>query len=374
MQDYAEPVVLVVRDPEDVDEAKALLIEAGYNPIETIFVKKIDAGCYLGRGKLEELRKRLEELGVRKLCIFDELKPRHFTCLIKELGVDVLDKVMLILEIFSRHAGSKEAKLQIELAKLRHQLPLVRDWLRRAKLRELPGFLGAGEYAIDAYYRHIRARIARISRELEKLRERRAYERTKRRESGLPHVAIAGYTNSGKTTLFNALTNLRKPTGSELFTTLSPKTYAVRMCGSRVALIDTVGFIRKIPLEIVEAFRAVLEEIADADAILLVVDASEPRDSMLSKLYSSLRILREIGASGRPMIIALNKIDLLNGISIQSLVDDVWSAVRDTEFRVVDVVPISALKRLNLDKLKEGICRALASTSTNFNHLCTSLG
>ncbi len=361
MERSAARVLLICRDPLDLNEAKALLNEAGYDAIEIIIVKSVNSACYLGKGKLEDVRKLIRELGVSKIFLFDELKPRQVTCLMRELGVEVVDKVLLILEIFSLHAGSKEAKLQIELARLKHQLPLIRDWLRRAKLRELPGFLSAGEYAIAAYYRHVRKRIAKISKELEELRKRREIERTKRRESGLPHVAIAGYTNSGKTTLFNALTNLKQPTGVELFTTMMPKTYAVKLCGFKVAFVDTVGFIRKIPLEIVEAFRAVLEEISSADSVVLTLDVSEPLDVIIDKLDSSVRILREIGAIGIPLVVALNKIDLLsNGDYVYGIEKKVRGFLDSTELNVIDVVPISALKRYNFDKLKEAICRAVS--------------
>ncbi len=353
-------VLLIYRDAMDLSEAQALLREAGYEVVESIVVKKVDSSCYLRRGKLEEVRKLLKGLDIEKVFVFDELKPRQVTCLMRELGVEVIDKVMLILEIFSLHAGSKEAKLQIELARLKHQLPLIRDWLRRAKLRELPGFLSAGEYAIAAYYRHVRRRIAKISRELEALRKRREIERSKRREHGIPHVAIAGYTNSGKTTLFNALTNLRQPTGTELFTTMSPKTYAVMLCGRKIAFVDTVGFIRKIPLEIVEAFRAVLEEITFADAVILTIDISEPSDIVIEKLDSSIRLLREIGAVGIPLVIALNKVDLVNEMRARDIESKVRGFLESTEVNVVDVVTISALKRLNFDRLKEAICRAVS--------------
>ncbi len=363
-----ERVLLVCRDPIDISEARALLREAGYEVAQEILVKRCDSRCYLGRGKISKVRELVKELGIDKMFVFDELKPRQTTCLMKELGIEVIDKVLLILEIFSLHAGSREAKLQIELARLKHQLPLIRDWLRRAKLRELPGFLGAGEYSIDAYYRHVRKRISRISEELDQLRRRRELERLKRRNHGLPHVAIAGYTNSGKTTLFNALTNLRKPTGTSLFTTLSPKTYAVKLCGIRIALVDTVGFIRKIPVSIIEAFRAVLEEITAADAVILTIDASEPEDVMLEKLDSSIKILREIGAVGLPLVVSLNKIDLLDGSDdVAHRVEVVRDFLADSETNVIDVVPISALKRSNFDKLKDAICRAV-SLSSSWNH------
>ena len=351
-------VLLIVREDElkDLNEILAILHEAGYEEQQIVVVKHVDSRCYVGKGKLEEIKNLVKSYGIRKVCVFDSLKPRHYTCLMKELNVEVLDKVMIILEIFDRHAGSREAKLQIELAKLKHELPLIRDWLRRVKLRELPGFLGAGEYAVDAYYRHVKKRIAKISHELEELRRRRERERRKRKEIGFPHIAIAGYTNSGKTTLFNALTNLNKPTGYEMFTTLSAKTYAVKLCGEMVALVDTVGFIKRIPMEIIEAFRAVLEEISDAEGIVLVLDASEKVDTVLDKLDSSITILKRIGAYGKPMVIALNKVDLITAEQLDERLRVVRDFVTTYALNVVDIVAISALKRINISKLKEGIC------------------
>lgn len=351
-------VLLIVREDEleDLSEILAILHEAGYEEQQVIVVKHVDSRCYVGKGKLEEIKNLVKKYGVRRICVFDNLKPRHYTCLMKELSVEVLDKVMIILEIFDRHAGSKEAKLQIELAKLKHELPLIRDWLRRIKLRELPGFLGAGEYAVDAYYRHVKKRITRISHELEELRRKREHERRKRKEIGFPHIAIVGYTNSGKTTLFNALTNLNKPTGYEMFTTLSAKTYAVKLCDEMVALVDTVGFIKRIPMEIIEAFKAVLEEISDAEGIVLVLDASEEVDTVLDKLDSSITILKRIGAYGKPVIVALNKVDLVSPDQLNECIRVVQDFVTTYTLNVVDIVAISALKRININKLKEGIC------------------
>ncbi len=358
LKQYSNKVLLIVREDEaeDLDEILATLHEAGYEEQYLVVVKSIDSRCYLGRGKLKEIKQLVKKLGISKVCIYDSLKPRHFTCLMKELGVEIIDKVMVILEIFDRHAGSREARLQIELARLKHELPLVRDWLRRLKLRELPGFLSAGEYAVDAYYRHVKTRIAKISRKLEELRHRREYERKKRKEIGFPHIAIAGYTNSGKTTLFNALTNLNKPTGTEMFTTLSAKTYAVKICGETVAFVDTVGFIKRIPVEIVEAFKAVLEEISDSDGIILVLDVSEAVETVLDKLDSSIAILRRIGAYGKPMIVALNKIDLVSNEELEKRVNAARKLLEAYSLNVVDVVPVSALKRINFSKLKEGVC------------------
>lgn len=281
------------------------------------------------------------------------------------MGVEVLDKVMLILKIFQMHAGSREAVLQIELARLLHELPLIREWIRRSKLGELPGFLGGGRYAIDFQYEHVRRRIVKIRRELEELRKRRNIEHEKRRHSGWIHVAIIGYTNAGKTTLFNALTNLSKPTGDEMFTTLTPKSYAIAVCrdmlNTRVVLVDTIGFIKDLPIEIIEAFRAVLEEIRNADILLFVIDVSKNLNAIHNEIESVLKVLQNVGFEGKPMIIALNKLDLVNtnnDISLHNLSEEIHKYLLLKNVNVLNIVPISAYFNVNLDILKESLCRA----------------
>jgi len=358
----AEPTILIVPQSvvEDLDEIRAIVREAGFLPLHEIVVKRINSSCYLGRGKLEEVKRIIEDNDVKKICVYDELRPRQITCLLRELKVEVLDKVLLILNIFAQHAGSKEANLQIELARLRHELPLIRDWVRRAKLKELPGFLGPGGYAIDAYYRHAKQRIAKLTRELNELRCRRELERSRRRFAGLIHIAVAGYTNSGKTTLFNALTKLDKPTGTEMFTTLAPKSYGVTMCGTKIVFVDTVGFIKNIPYDIIESFNAVLEEISDSDAVLLVLDSSEDIKRIVSKLISSIEIFRKIGVVGKPLLVVMNKIDLVR--DREELIEKirVVSEVVNSEYGdVIDVVPVSALKGYGLNGVKKAICRCV---------------
>jgi len=283
----------------------------------------------------------------------------------KELGIEVIDKLLIILTVFQNHAGSREALLQIEMARLKHQLPLIRDWIKRVKAGELPGFLSLGRYAIDVYYRHITRRIAKISEELDKLRIKRSHEREKRKKQGFIHVAIVGYTNAGKTTLFNALTNLVKPTGTEMFTTLSPKSYMIRVCGINVVVTDTIGFIKNIPIGIIEAFRAVLEEISNADVVLLVVDGSRSLDQIETEFKTSLNILKDIGALGKPLIIALNKIDVANGVDINNIIELIKLRANEYKAQFIDTITISALKRYNIDLLKDALCRTVQQVQKN---------
>jgi len=353
LNNMLEENVLVIALKDDIDEALALVKTLGYSKVHYYILKRkgTDKNFYLGRGKLEELRDIIASEGISRVYIYDELKPRQVVNLTRELKIRVSDRIEVILEIFALHAGSKEAKLQIELAKLMHELPLIREWVRRVKLGELPGFLGPGGYATDSYYYSVRRRYARIKKELNELRERRRLERMKRASYGYPQVAIAGYTNAGKTTLFNTLTKESKPVGNELFTTLSPKVKGTWINGRKIIFVDTVGFVRNVPAEVIEAFYATLEEIAESSLTVLLLDSLEPTNIILSKLTASLNLLNRIGYLGKPLIVALNKIDELS--------DELHSKVALTrDFLSVnyrwrwEVIPISALKGLNLDVLK----------------------
>ncbi|MCD6428785.1 MAG: GTPase HflX [Desulfurococcales archaeon] len=365
-----ENIVLIARE-DDLDEALALVNTLKPGQVKVVKLRnkyRPDTRTYLGKGKLSDLRDVIEKInengcGTTKLVIYDTLFPRQAVNLMRELKVDVVDKIMLILEIFALHAGSKEAKLQIEMARILHQLPLIREWVRRAKIGELPGFLGPGAYAIDKYYQHLKRRLARIRRELSLLRARRELERSRRRALGFPHIAITGYANAGKTTLFNRLTNEHKPVGPEMFTTLSPKAKRANINGVSAIVIDTVGFVRNIPAEIIEAFYATLEEVSSSDVALLVLDSSEGIDAVLSKLKSSLNTLARIGYVGKPLVIALNKIDLCvdEGRRVE---DAVRRAIPEIYPWRWSVVRISALKGVNLNALKEVVTNYIKEKSS----------
>lgn len=345
---------------EDKAEVEALLNTLGISDIIFVRLKRrlSDSNYYLSLGKLKELKQLISESGVSKVYVYDELKPRQIINLMKELKIGVVDKIGLILEIFALHAGSKEAKLQIEMMKLMHELPLIKEWIRRAKLGELPGFLGPGAYATDAYYYSMKRRYSRIKKELARLRERRKLERIKRSSYGYPQVAIAGYTNAGKTTLFNVLANECKPVSNSMFTTISPKVKGALINGVKVVFVDTVGFIRKVPAEVIEAFYATLEEIAESDLTILMLDCSEELETILSKLKSSLDTLTKIGYVGKPLLVALNKMDLtLSDLNMK--LEVVRNYLSSNYMWGFEVIPISALKGLNLDLLKESLIKTL---------------
>jgi len=367
---YKKPVIILhLGKPNDniLKETISLAETAGYYVLK-VFTQarsRPDSRYYLGRGKIGEVKKYINELDedIRKnvkIIVNGRTKPNQLYNIMRELNVEAIDRVLLILEIFNLHAGSKEAKLQIELATLSYQLPLLKEWVRLSKLGELPGFLSSGGYKIDSYYYMVRRRISKIKKELEWVRERRKILRDRRRIIGLPLIVITGYTSAGKTTLFNTLTGSCKPIGSEPFTTLSPKAKGVEINGLKTIISDTVGFIDKVPIEIIEAFYSTLEEIVDADLILLIVDISEGEGEILRKIKGSIKVLEDIGGLDVPLIVIANKIDLIKDEDeIKHKVSKLSEYLKSTIKRTIPIVSISACKGCNLEALKDEILKVL---------------
>jgi GTP-binding protein HflX len=265
----------------------------------------------VGEGKVAELVRRRGELGA-DLVIFDRgLSPVQQRSLEDRLGVKVIDRTQLILDIFAQRARSNEGKLQVELAQLSYRLPrLVGKGKALSQLGAGIGTRGPGEKKLEVDRRRITDRIARIKRDIRKVQDRRARQRRSRLESPVPVVSLVGYTNAGKSTLFNRLSAERAFVSSQLFATLDPVLRRVRFPdGASFFLSDTVGFIRKLPVELVSAFRATLEEIREADVILHVIDAASPRSD--DQEESVAAVLDEIGVGDVPVLRVLNKIDRL---------------------------------------------------------------
>ena len=327
-----------------LSEALALAETAGYRIIRIVKTRYPNR---VGRGLVAELAETLED-SVDTIIFYGQPSPSTVFQLMRATRKRVIDRVQLILEIFAEHAGSREAKLQIEAARIRHEIPLVREWVRRSKMGELPGFLGPGGYAVDAYYRHLRSKLARIRRDLERLRKLRRVRRRSREKRGFIHASIVGYASAGKTSLFNALTGESKPVGEEYFTTLHPKHKLYRAGEVSLILVDTVGFIRDIPPEIIEAFYSTLEEITDSDIILFVVDVSEPRDIIIEKVVSGYDILARIGAISQPIIAVANKVDLVPRESLAETLDLLRTL---SPPRLYAVIPVSTKTGEGLERL-----------------------
>lgn len=308
-------------------------------------MRKADSQFQIGKGKVKEIAHLVKESKAQKLIFDNELKTVQAYNLAKETGVEVLDRYQLILEIFSRRASTVEARLQIQLARLRYELAHARERVRLARLGEQPGFMGLGAYEVDVYHDAVQKRVHTIQRKLKRIRSKRGLHRQRRLELGFSTVSLAGYTCAGKSTLFNLLVNEAVPTGNGLFTTLSTTTRAMKLSGRQVLLTDTVGFIDRLPITVVEAFHSTLEETVFSDLILLIADSSEPTSQIERKLSICLETLREIGAHGIPIVAALNKIDLLSDFEIQERTEELKKIAPN-------IVPISARYGENIDLLK----------------------
>jgi GTP-binding protein HflX len=300
-------------------ELKELLRTAGVATADEMFQVRAepDPDRYLGRGKLSELKEQIKRSGANLVACDDELAPRQERNLEAALDVPVIDRTAVILDIFADHAHTAEGKLQVELAQLEYNLARMRGlWthLERLGAGRMDGGIGTrgpGESQIETDRRLARDRITALKRRLVRLERGRETMRASREAAAVPSVALAGYTNAGKSTLLNGLTGAGVSVGSRLFHTLDPTTRAYEHEGRRYLVTDTVGFIRKLPHQLVEAFKATLEETRLADLILHVVDASEPEEQRAGAIAAVDQVLDEIEAGERPRLIVFNKIDLL---------------------------------------------------------------
>jgi GTP-binding protein HflX len=328
-----------------LDELAALARTLGHEVVGKLQqVRGPDPAYQIGRGKARELAKLARDVGAERVILTNELSPSQAFNLARVTGVEVIDRLQLILEIFAMRAGSPEAKLQVEYARLRYELPRIRERIRLAMSVEQPGLKGGGEYEVDVHYDAIKRRLATLRRKLSSLAKARELKRKHRRHSGFKLVSIAGYANSGKSTLLNALTAGGAKVDEMYFTTLAPKTRIIRGCG-KVLLTDTVGFIDGLPPWMVEAFKATLEEIYLADLVLLVLDGADSIHELLRKYRTSWEVLKEHPVK---KVVVLNKIDLIGSEELQeklNLLNSLSSAV----------VPVSALRGDNLQSLIEVI-------------------
>jgi len=285
-------------------------------------LEKINPATYIGAGKVEEIKELTDDLQCDIVIFDDELSPRQQRELEKALDrAKIIDRTALILDIFAQHAHTKEGALQVELAQHQYRLPrLTRAWTHLARQAGGAsgrggtggvGLRGPGETQLEVDQREIRRRIARLSRELETVREHRRQHRQRRRRAELPVVALVGYTNAGKSTLLNTLAGSDVLVEDKLFATLDPTTRRVQLPGGRTVLVtDTVGFIQKLPPMLVAAFRATLEEINEADVLLHVVDITHAHVAQQSRAVGE--VLEDLGATSQPVLMALNKIDRLD--------------------------------------------------------------
>ncbi len=331
-------------DRESVDELALLAETAGAAVAGTVTQRKdrIDPGYYIGRGKAQEIKLTADELGANAVIFDDELSPIQQRNLENLIGVQVIDRTVLILDIFAQRARSMEGKIQVELAQLQYMLPrLTGKGIELSREGGGIGTRGPGETRLETDRRHIRRRITHLKRQLEGIKKSRNLIRDARR---YPVVCLVGYTNSGKSTLLNALAGSDVPSADRLFETLDTTTRGLSLPDGRTVLIsDTVGFIRKLPHQLIEAFKATLDEVREADLLIHVIDGGD--EDMFTEIEVVNGVLKQISAYDKPVILAVNKSDVVSvpGFSLGS----------------PNTVMISALYRKNLDKLIEMISSAL---------------
>ena len=341
-----------VDEEQELGELRELLRTAGVEPVGELVQRRPapDVRTYVGKGKLEELKELVKGSGAESLIVDDELDPGQQRRLEDALTARVIDRTQLILDIFAQHARSAEGKLQVELAQLEYNLPRMRGmWQHLERLGGGIGTRGPGESQLETDRRIARRRIGLLKRKLRELEKRRALQRKAREQSVVPVVALAGYTNAGKSTLLNALTDAEASVDDRLFETLDPTTRGFVHDGRRYLVTDTVGFIRRLPHQLVEGFAATLEETLLADLVLHVVDASEDDERMEETIAAVDGVLSEIGARELPVELVLNKIDLVDPLRRRRLGN-----------RFPDALQISAAGGEGLEKLRAHIAECFA--------------
>ncbi|PVX25698.1 MAG: GTPase HflX [Candidatus Bathyarchaeum sp.] len=340
-------------EPSNLEELKNLAKAAGYTTVGSIEqVRKRDPKYQIGRGKINDLSNLVNETGAEKIIFDNSLTPVQAYNLAKVTGLTVIDRFQLILEIFSIRASTYEAELQIQLASLRYELSKAKERVKLARMEEQPGFMGLGKYEVDVYFETVKRQISSTKEKLKKKQQERELHRVRRTELGFSSISLAGYTNAGKSSLFNLLAEEAVPVDNALFTTLSTTTRAVQFSKRKVLLTDTVGFIDRLPLKLVKAFHSTLEETIFSDLIILVVDMSEPEKEIERKLSCSLDTIQQIGATTIPVVTALNKIDLIEQDELQQKMERLKDAAPN-------LVPISVMQQTNIASLRQEITRYL---------------
>jgi GTP-binding protein HflX len=299
----------------ELAELRELARTAGVVPVGELVQHRArpDPRTFVGKGKLRELRDAYTAAGAEVLLVDDELTPTQQRALEDALQARVVDRTQLILDIFAQHAQSAEGKLQVELAQLEYNLPRMRGmWQHLERLGGGVGTRGPGETQLETDRRLARQRIALVRRRLRELERQRSVRRRERRRASVPTIALAGYTNVGKSTLLNALTGASASVADRLFETLDPTTRGFEHEGKRYLVTDTVGFIRRLPTTLVQGFAATLEETLVADLVLHVADASLPEEELRETIAAVEQVLTEIGADAVPRELVLNKVDLLD--------------------------------------------------------------
>jgi len=304
----------------------------------------------LGSGKVEEINQFLQHTKSDQIIVDEHMTPKQIYNLEKSTGIKVIDRERLILDLFYIRSTTSEAKLQIQLAEIKYELPRVKENTRLLVAKERPGKGGSGEYIVDVKFRDLKRRMGFILEKLADSRRKRDLYHNQRIENKMPIVSLVGYTSSGKTTLFNLLTMESRKTSENLFTTLSTTTRSFVINGQKILLSDTVGFIRGLPTYMIEAFKSTLEESLQADIILLLIDSSDAVDKIKIKYYSCINVLQELNVDKEKIVIVFSKID-------KAEFDEVNRTIK--ELKIEHPIIVSPTSGYGISKLRKSISQKI---------------
>lgn len=347
-------VLVAYPDSFSIEEARSLVSSAGYTVVKVFTQKYLNHSEYgIGSGKAEELKEYVKSSGASHIIFDEHLTSKQISNLEKLAGVRVIDRERLILDIFYSRAKTNEAKLQIQLAEIKYEMPRVREIAKMTVGGERPGKGGSGEYVVDVKFRDLKRRMTFIKAKLDEARSKRHLYQQQRLKTGMPVVSLLGYTSAGKTTLFNLLTAEHKETSASLFTTLSTTTRSMKIDeNATVLLTDTVGFISRLPTYMVEAFKSTLEESLGADLILLLVDSSEELEDIQVKYSSCWDVLKELKVDRDKVLVLLTKYDEADSQKIERIT---------AEMELKNPTVVSAKTGYGIHKLRSVITRCQSS-------------
>ena len=334
------------------EEGKSLVESLGnFNMVKCFTQKNLRHTQYgLGTGKVEEIKEFLKQNNFDQIIVDEHMTPKQIYNLENATGIKVLDRERLILDLFYIRSTTSEAKLQIQLAEIKYELPRIKESASLLVGNERPGKGGTGEYIVDVKFRDLKRRMGFILAKLAESGRKRDLYHNQRVQNKLPIVSLVGYTSSGKTTLFNLLTLDSRETSKNLFTTLSTTTRAFMIDRQKILLSDTVGFIRRLPTYMIEAFKSTLEESLQADIILLLIDSSDPADKIKIKYYSCMNVLQQLKVNKEKILIVFSKID-------KAAFEDVSRTSRD--LKITHPIIISPKSGYGISKLRKSISQKI---------------
>ena len=311
----------------------------------------------LSGGKIDDLKNLVTKMRP-DVIVFDEvMKPSQNYNLAAELKIQVLDRESLILEIFESRSTSTESKMQVKLAQLRYEMSRAREKVRLSKMGEQPGFMGIGKFEVDVYYNDIKNRMVSVRAKLQKAGKQRELHRQSRKRIGFKTISLAGYTSTGKTTLFNSMTGEKNEEDHKLFTTLTTTVRKFKLDREWVLISDTVGFISKLPAYLIEAFKSTLEELTFTDIVIVVIDANEKNNELKKKFSSCYKTLMELGVKRQNLLFAFNKTESMND-------EEILEKIKQLDLlENKNWIAISAKSGKNIEKLKMLIKQNFDSTT-----------